>query len=116
MSQPMAQPVATREAEVVQLHAKFLEQNNFAGPVKSLLETGIRRFEVLKFPAKKHEMYTFVNTHELATTAFVQATGGPVDAEWVQGHIYPSCKQSVIVLWTVDITKGCRILPRWVPP
>jgi len=93
----MAKPVSTREAEVIQLHAKFLQQDDFNTPLKSLLEAGIRRFETLKFPAKKHEMYSFVNTHELATTAFTQATGGPVDADWVQNQIYPSCKQSVIV-------------------
>ncbi len=42
-------------------------------------------------------MYTFVNTHELAGTAFELAGDGPVDTSWVQSQIYPACKNSVMV-------------------
>ena len=55
------------EARVIELHRKFLSE--CANPAaKEIHQAGIARFENLGFPQPKHEMFTFVNTHELAST------------------------------------------------
>ncbi len=85
------------ETAVLALHRKFLEGEQVKASLRPVNEAGIQRFETLKFPHKKHEMYTFVNTHELTTTVFELAGDGPVDTAWVQDRIYPACRGSVLV-------------------
>ncbi len=85
------------ETAVLALHKQFLGEDRAKAPLRPVNEAGIRRFETLKFPHRKHEMYTFVNTHELAGTSFELAGDGPVDAAWVQDRIYPACQHSVMV-------------------
>ena len=89
---------ATQESTVLELHKKFLEDAGSAHPALGpLRESAIRRFELLKFPHKKHEMYSFVNTQELAGTAFKLAKPSPVDADFIQSRVYPQSKNSVLV-------------------
>jgi len=85
------------ETAVLALHRKFLEGGQVKASLRPVNEVGIQRFETLKFPHKKHEMYTFVNTHELTTTVFELAGDGPVDTAWMQDRIYPACRNSVLV-------------------
>ena len=51
-------------------------------------------FESLKFPHRKHEMYTFVNTKSLADTSFSLKTENLVQKNFVQQHIYAGCERS----------------------
>lgn len=85
------------ETAVLALHKKFLGANQAKASLSAVNQAGIERFELLKFPHKKHEMYTFVNTNELAGTTFELAADSPVDTAWVQSQIYPACKNSVAV-------------------
>ncbi len=85
------------ETAVLDLHKKFLKGEGAKAALRPVNEAGVRRFELLGFPHKKHEMYTFVNTHELASTVFELAGDGLVDTEWVQSKIYPACQNSVLV-------------------
>jgi Fe-S cluster assembly protein SufD len=85
------------ETAVLALHEKFIGADRARASLRPVNQAGIDRFAVLKFPHKKHEMYTFVNTHELAHTSFELAADSPVDTAWVQNKIYPACKNSVMV-------------------
>lgn len=88
----------TNESEVLGRHRQFIEQNNSGAELREINESGIARFEELKFPHSKHEMYTFVNTKELAATPFALQKESRVEPGFVQRHIYPACKNSVIVI------------------
>jgi Fe-S cluster assembly protein SufD len=85
------------ETAVLALHEKFLGADRAKASLRPVNQAGIERFALLKFPHKKHEMYTFVNTNELAGTSFELAGDSPVDTDWVQSQIYPACKNSVMV-------------------
>ena len=85
------------ETAVLALHEKFLGADRAKVSLRPVNQAGIDRFAVLKFPHKKHEMYTFVNTHALASTSFELAADSPVDTAWAQNKIYPACKNSVMV-------------------
>lgn len=86
---------ATRESEIIESHKKFIEGSHPS--LRFLKEAAIARFEMLRFPHSKHEMYTFVNTHELATTVFKRLDTATGNASQVQGQIFASSKDSVIV-------------------
>ena len=85
------------ETAVLTLHKEFMGGKHAQPSLSAVNQAGIERFELLKFPHKKHEMYSFVNTHELAGTPFELAADSPVDAAWVQSQVYPACKNSVVV-------------------
>ena len=85
------------ETAVLALHKKFLETDQAKASLRPINQAGVERFELLKFPHKKHEMFTFVNTNELAGTSFDLAAVSPVDTGWVQSQVYPACKNSVAV-------------------
>jgi Fe-S cluster assembly protein SufD len=85
------------ETAVLALHEKFMGMGKARASLREVNQAGIERFAALKFPHKKHEMYTFVNTHELAGTSFELAGDSPVDTGWVQSQVYPACKNSVMV-------------------
>jgi Fe-S cluster assembly protein SufD len=97
MSESAVKKIEAPETAVLALHKKFMEGEHAKAPLQSVNQAGIERFDLLKFPHKKHEMYTFVNTHELAHTSFELAGDSPVDTAWVQSKIYPACKNSVMV-------------------
>ena len=85
------------ETAVLAIHKKFLEADQAKASLRPINQAGVERFELLKFPHKKHEMFTFVNTNELAGTSFDLAAVSPVDTGWVQSQVYPACKNSVAV-------------------
>ena len=85
------------ETAVLALHKKFMGDKQAKASLRPINQAGIERFALLKFPHKKHEMYSFVNTNELAGTSFELAADSPVDTTWVQSQIYPACKNSVMV-------------------
>ncbi|MFQ5449347.1 MAG: Fe-S cluster assembly protein SufD [Nitrospinaceae bacterium] len=83
---------------VLGLHKKFLEEGGSNPALTALWESAIQRFETLKFPHRKHEMYTFVNTKELAATPFDLQTENNIPGEFIQRHIYPGCEKSHLTL------------------
>lgn len=87
--------ISESEQAVLDLHKEFLK--DAVPALKPLNESGIRRFEAVKFPHRKHEMYTFVNTHDLTETRFQLTGHAAADAKGVQAEIYPSCQDRVIV-------------------
>ncbi|CCQ89338.1 putative Iron-sulfur cluster assembly protein SufD [Nitrospina gracilis 3/211] len=87
--------ISESEQAVLDLHKEFLKDSDPA--LKPLNEAGIRRFEAVKFPHRKHEMYTFVNTHDLTETRFQLTGHAAADAKEVQAAVYPSCQDRVIV-------------------
>ncbi len=93
MTGSMADLKQTQEAEIIDLFKKIKPSDS----LQELREAAIHRFEALKFPHKKHEMYTFANVKELATTSFVLAKEGPIDSKLILDNVYPSCKNSFIV-------------------
>jgi Fe-S cluster assembly protein SufD len=86
------------ESNILEKHRGYLAE---AKPNKDLLalnQAALARFETLGFPHRKHEMYTFVNTTEMASTDFALTREGPVEAQAVQSHIYSGCEKSCLVL------------------
>lgn len=84
------------EALILDNHKKFMRE---ASPsFRALNESGIKRFERLAFPHRKHEMFTFVNTGELAATPFELHSGGAVSLAFVRGRIYKECEKSFVTL------------------
>ncbi len=117
MSDAIAEQKA--EAAVQELHCKFLESGANAA-FRSINEKAIARFETLGFPHPKHEMYSFVNTHEIANTVF-QMVAGKVEPAFVDANTYASCKNSRIVIVdgvydaglssTSGLPKGVSLIP-----
>ncbi len=84
-----------KEDAVLDLHRKFLEKGA-ASAFQPVNEAAIARFESLGFPHSKHEMYSYVNTHEITSTSF-QLGAGQVEPAFVDSNTYPACKNSHIV-------------------
>jgi Fe-S cluster assembly protein SufD len=91
---------ATDQAEsaLLKLHRKFQSENRPPDALAPLNTAAIQRFELLKFPHRKHEMYTFANTKDLVSTAFSVATGVSVPEGLIKNHIYPECESSYLVI------------------
>ncbi len=96
MSSLTAETGVTPEVELLESHKKFIEEKSTSN-FSFLNEIGAQRFEKLGYPNSKHEMFTFVNTKELATN-FVSASGSEVNKENINEFIYPECQRSFIVL------------------
>ncbi len=66
----------------------------------SINEKALKRFETLKFPHRKHEMFSFVDTKDLASTDFQYRYGpeSPLNPELLKDFIYPESRDSVIVI------------------
>lgn len=91
---------ATGQAEsaLLNLHKKFMSESRPADALLPLNEAALKRFELLKFPHRKHEMYTFVNTKDLVSTVFSLPLETPVAKEFIQSHIFPGCEASYLVV------------------
>jgi len=89
----------TAEAAVLESHKKFLRSTSPFPRLLALNTAGIRQFEQLGFPHRKHEMFTFLSTRELAATLFEYRTGNDdVSRDCVAGQVYKGCENSCIVL------------------
>ena len=91
---------ATDQAELalLNLHKKFMSESRPADALLPLNEAALRRFELLKFPHRKHEMYTFANTKELVSTVFSLPPETPVARDFIKNHIFPECESSFLVI------------------
>ncbi len=96
----------TQETAIIDLYKKIVSENKSPDGLHELREAAIHRFEALRFPHKKHEMYTFANVQELASTSFILAKEGPIDSKLILDNVYPSCKNSFIVFVNGFFHKG----------
>jgi len=91
---------ATDQAEsaLLNLHKKFMSASRPPDALLPLNEAAIQRFELLKFPHRKHEMYTFANTKDLVSTVFSLATESQVAKDFIKSHVFPECESSYLVI------------------
>lgn len=92
----IAEKLNQAESAVLERHKTFLEEGE--SNLRPLYEAAAARFETLGFPHRKHEMYTFVNTKDLASTPFALQKETSVAAEAIRSHIYPGCENSCLVV------------------
>ena len=82
------------ESAVLALHKLFLDKEQPSPELLPLNKKALERFERLKFPHRKHEMYTFVNTKGLTDTPFALKTDSSVQKSFIERHIYAGCERS----------------------
>ena len=82
------------ESAVLTLHKQFLDADQPSAALLPLNKKALDVFESLKFPHRKHEMYTFVNTKGLADTPFSLKAKSSIQKSFVQQHIYAGCERS----------------------
>ena len=96
MSDTLAEP--TEETAFLDLYKKFVGEKKPSSTLRAIQEAALSRFEILGFPHSKHEMYTFVNTKNLATTRFKTSNHSTEFAEDnIASHIFPGCENSCLV-------------------
>ncbi len=98
MSSTIAEVAKSPESFFLELHKKYLEDRKPASALEALNRAAAARFEQLKFPHSKHDMYTFVNTKDLVETPFELDPRESVSAKLLEGKVYPGCENSVITL------------------
>jgi Fe-S cluster assembly protein SufD len=98
MSGATADQLNQAESNILEKHRGYLTEAKPDASLLALNQAALVRFETLGFPHRKHEMYTFANTTEMASTDFSLTREGPVEAQAVQAQIYPGCETSCLVL------------------
>ena len=98
MNSTVSQIENKAEAVIIERCQKFLEDLGPSHALKEICQGAIARFDELKFPHPKHEMFTFVSTKELTESPFEIQSDSNIDAEFLKRHIYPSCGNSVLVI------------------
>ncbi|MDA0690361.1 MAG: Fe-S cluster assembly protein SufD [Nitrospinae bacterium] len=98
MTTTLAESKDQAESALLDQHKKFLSETKPLQAFLPINESAIKRFELLKFPHRKHEMYTFVNTKELVSTSCSLVSVGSVSADIIKRHIYPGCENSHLVI------------------
>ncbi|MGV7220004.1 MAG: Fe-S cluster assembly protein SufD [Nitrospinales bacterium] len=98
MNSTASQAESKAEAVIIDRCQKFLESLGSDHALKEICQGAITRFDELKFPHAKHEMFTFVSTKELTESPFEIQSDSDVDADFLKRHIYPSCANSVLVI------------------
>ena len=82
------------ESTFLALHKQFLDTGQPSSDLLSFNKKALDRFERLKFPHRKHEMYTFVNTKDLTDRSFSLKTESAVQKSFIEQHIYAGCERS----------------------
>ncbi|MBC8284885.1 MAG: Fe-S cluster assembly protein SufD, partial [Nitrospinae bacterium] len=96
MSDTLAEP--TEETAFLDLHKKFVGEKKPNSALQAIQEAALSRFETLGFPHSKHEMYTYVNTKNLAAIPFaIFNSSAEVSEGSIASHVYPSCENSCLV-------------------
>ncbi len=92
--------IGNREDRVVKKFQEVQKTSTLNPKLTSINEKSLKRFETLKFPHRKHEMFSFVDTKELASTDFLHRYGpeSPLNPELLKDFIYSESKDSVIVI------------------
>ncbi|MZG52839.1 MAG: Fe-S cluster assembly protein SufD [Nitrospinae bacterium] len=96
MSDTIAEP--TEETAFLELHKKFIAANKPDPALLPVQEAALSRFETLGFPHSKHEMYTFVNTKNLAATPFaVSNPSSSIPEKIISDHTCSGSETSCMV-------------------
>ena len=82
------------ESTFLALHKQFLDTGQPSSDLLSFNKKALDRFERLKFPHRKHEMYNFVNTKDLTDKPFSLKTESAVQKSFIEQHIYAGCERS----------------------
>ncbi len=92
--------IGNREDRVVKKFQEVQKTSTLNPKLASINEKALQRFVTLKYPHRKHEMFSFVDTKELASTDFQYRYGPeiPLNPELLKDFIYPESKDSVIVI------------------
>jgi Fe-S cluster assembly protein SufD len=98
MTTTLAESKDQAESALLDQHKKFLSETKPSQALLPFNESAIKRFELLKFPHRKHEMYTFVNTKDLVAHSYALASVGSVSEDFIKKHIYPGCENSHLVI------------------
>ena len=98
MSSTIAESSNGAELAVLDLHKKFIETNQPSPDFLALNRKALGQFAKLKFPHRKHEMYTFVNTKGLAGAPFSLKKESSIQREFVEQHVYAGCERSHLTL------------------
>ncbi len=96
MSSLTAETGISPEVELLESHKKFIEEKSSSN-FSSLNKIGAQQFEKLGYPHSKHEMFTFVNTKNVATN-FASATSSEINKDDIAEFVYSECERSLIVL------------------
>ncbi len=89
---------ANPETLVLERCRKLLQERGSQHALREISQEAISRFEELKFPHAKHEMFTFVSSKELTEAPFALQKDSKVDAEFLRRHVYSGCANSVLVI------------------
>ncbi len=91
---------ATDQAEsaLLNIHKKFMSEKTSPDALVPFNKAAIQRFELLKFPHRKHEMYTYANTKDLVSTLFALATESQVSKDFIKSHVFPECESSYLAI------------------
>lgn len=98
MTNTLTKTETSPEAIVLERHRKFTQESGSQRALSEINQAAIARFEELKFPHSKHEMFTFVNTKELTSIPFAPPNESKVDPEFLKRHVYSGCERSVLVI------------------
>lgn len=98
----MTTQIATvsHEKEIMESFAKGVAKEEGIYPLLSIRSASIKRFAELGFPKRKHEMFTYADTRELAGASY-GIDRRPAAHEYVtalENHILAGCERSVIVM------------------
>ncbi len=94
------------ESAFLELHKRRQQSTQAPEAVKELNQTGIQRFELLKFPHSKHEMFTYARTAETVGTPYALAGSDEVSEEFVESAAYTVCEKTRLVLVNGFLSEG----------
>ncbi len=72
-------------------------QGGSEGPLQRPQGKAWKRFEEAGLPSRRDEAFRYVPLSRLYSTTFSDATPADVGAETVRAHVYPECRESVLV-------------------
>ena len=98
MTKTVTNTKASPEALVAERCQKLLQERGPQHALREINEAAIARFEALKFPHSKHEVFIFVNTGELAKAPFALQKQSAADPGFIKRHIYSGCENSALVI------------------
>ena len=96
MSDTIIEP--TEETAFIDLYKKFAVEKKPNSSLRIIQEAALNRFEMLGFPHSKHEMYTFINTRNLAAIPFITSNySAEISEDNITAHIFDGCENSCLV-------------------
>ena len=98
MSSTVTETTQGAERAFLDFHKKCMDKAGPSEPFSSANASALSRFEALKFPHSKHEMFTFVNTKGLAGTVFEPVQANTVSPDFIRKNIFAGCESSHLVI------------------